>query len=207
MHKELIYDGINVDVIHSDRTQLERDNVVKAFREGKVWVLICTEIIGRGIDFKGVNLVVNYDFPPSAIAYIHRIGRTGRAGRRGQAITYFTQTDTVHLKSVAKIMRNSGCEVPEYMLAIKERSKRTKNKIIKATEKRADIRPLKGKFGKGKKTSATSKGDKKKIGGAGKVSTKFIVKKKKSLMKKNTGQETAKKQKGMPEGKLKRTKV
>lgn len=53
----------------------QRDNVVKAFREGKIWVLICTELMGRGIDFKGVNLVINYDFPPSAISYIHRIGK------------------------------------------------------------------------------------------------------------------------------------
>lgn len=73
----MIYDAINVDVIHADRTQQQRDDVVKAFREGKVWVLICTELIGRGIDFLGVNLVINYDFPPSAISYIHRIGRTG----------------------------------------------------------------------------------------------------------------------------------
>lgn len=80
LYSELIYDAINVDVIHADRTQQQRDDVVKAFREGKVWVLICTELIGRGIDFLGVNLVINYDFPPSAISYIHRIGRTGRAG-------------------------------------------------------------------------------------------------------------------------------
>lgn len=93
-----MYDGINIDVIHADRTQQERDNIVKGFREGKIWVLICTELIGRGIDFKGVNLVVNYDFPPTAISYIHRIGRTGRAGRRGKAITYFTQNDTLNLK-------------------------------------------------------------------------------------------------------------
>lgn len=77
MYSELIYDAINVDVIHADRTQQQRDDVVKSFREGKVWVLICTELIGRGIDFLGVNLVINYDFPPSAISYIHRIGRTG----------------------------------------------------------------------------------------------------------------------------------
>lgn len=81
LYSELIYDAINVDVIHADRTQQQRDDVVKAFREGKVWVLICTELIGRGIDFLGVNLVINYDFPPSAISYIHRIGRTGRAGQ------------------------------------------------------------------------------------------------------------------------------
>ncbi|XP_071448067.1 probable ATP-dependent RNA helicase DDX52 isoform X2 [Hetaerina americana] len=96
---ELIYDGINVDVIHADRTQLQRDNVVKSFRMGKIWVLICTELMGRGIDFKGVNLVINYDFPPSAISYIHRIGRTGRAGRPGKAITFFTEDDSVNLRS------------------------------------------------------------------------------------------------------------
>lgn len=45
------------------------------FRLGKVWILICTELMGRGIDFKGVNLVINYDFPNSAITYIHRIGK------------------------------------------------------------------------------------------------------------------------------------
>ncbi|KRT80864.1 helicase, partial [Oryctes borbonicus] len=90
---ELIYDGINVDAIHSDRTQLQRDNTIRSFREGKIWILICTELMARGVDFKGVNLVVNYDFPPSAIAYVHRIGRAGRAGRRGKAITFFTVDD------------------------------------------------------------------------------------------------------------------
>lgn len=98
LYSELIYDGINVDVIHADRNQLQRDNVVKAFREGKTWVLICTELISRGIDFLGVNLVINYDFPSTAISYIHRIGRTGRAGRKGRAITYFTQDDRLKLR-------------------------------------------------------------------------------------------------------------
>ena len=74
LFNELIYDGINVDVIHSDRNQQHRDNVVRSFREGKIWFLICTELMGRGIDFKGVNLVINYDFPSSAVSYIHRIG-------------------------------------------------------------------------------------------------------------------------------------
>ncbi|CAB0035272.1 unnamed protein product [Trichogramma brassicae] len=121
---ELIYDGLNVDLIHSDRTQTQRDNVVQCFREGKIWVLICTELMGRGIDFKGVKLVINYDFPPSAISYIHRIGRTGRAGEKGKAITYFTTQDTENLRSIAAVMRNSGCEIPEYMLALKKKSKR-----------------------------------------------------------------------------------
>lgn len=84
---------LKVDVIHSDRSQLQRDDTVKAFRAGRVWILICTELMGRGIDFKGVNMVVNYDFPPTTVSYIHRIGRTGRAGRSGQAVTFFTDAD------------------------------------------------------------------------------------------------------------------
>ena len=67
LFKELLYDGINVDVIHSERSEQQRENTVRAFRSGGIWVLICTELMGRGIDFKGVNLVINYDFPPTAV--------------------------------------------------------------------------------------------------------------------------------------------
>ena len=95
LYDELIFDGINVGVIHSDRTKQQRDDTIKAFRLGQVWVLIATDIMSRGMDFKGVNLVINYDFPQSAVSYIHRIGRTGRAGRQGQAITLYTEYDMV----------------------------------------------------------------------------------------------------------------
>lgn len=132
LFKELIYDGINVDVIHADRTQLQRDNVVKSFRLGKIWVLICTELMGRGIDFRGVNLVLNYDFPPSAISYIHRIGRAGRAGQKGKAITYFTQDDVANLRSIAAVLKQSGCEVPEYMLKLKQNAAARKKLVKKA---------------------------------------------------------------------------
>ncbi|CAG8593082.1 19455_t:CDS:10, partial [Racocetra persica] len=95
---ELIYDGINVDVIHAERTKAQRDSIVLNFRQGKIWVLIATELMARGIDFKGVNLVINYDFPQSIQSYIHRIGRTGRAGKSGEAITYYTKDDAPYLK-------------------------------------------------------------------------------------------------------------
>ncbi|XP_046386753.1 probable ATP-dependent RNA helicase DDX52 [Ischnura elegans] len=136
---ELIYDGINVDVIHADRTQLQRDNVVKCFRMGKIWVLICTELMGRGIDFKGVNLVINYDFPPSAISYIHRIGRTGRAGRPGKAITFFTEDDSVNLRSIAQVLRDSGCYVPDYMLRMKKASRDERRQLEQKAPKRDRI--------------------------------------------------------------------
>ena len=60
---ELVYDSINVDVIHAERTPAQRDATVDKFRAGKVWVLIATELMARGMDFKGVSLVINYDFP------------------------------------------------------------------------------------------------------------------------------------------------
>ncbi|KAL0882810.1 hypothetical protein ABMA27_016355 [Loxostege sticticalis] len=132
LFKELIYDGINVDVIHADRTQAQRDNVVRSFRVGRIWVLICTELMGRGIDFRGVNLVINYDFPPSAISYVHRIGRAGRAGQKGRAVTFFTQDDVVNLRSIASVMKQSGCEVPEYMLKLKQNPNRRKQLLKKA---------------------------------------------------------------------------
>nr|XP_012235584.1 PREDICTED: probable ATP-dependent RNA helicase DDX52 [Linepithema humile]XP_012235585.1 PREDICTED: probable ATP-dependent RNA helicase DDX52 [Linepithema humile] len=133
LFNELIYDGINVDVIHADRTTTQRDNIVRCFREGKIWVLICTELMGRGIDFKGVNLVINYDFPSSAISYIHRIGRTGRAGHKGKAITFFTQQDTVNLRSIAAVMRASGCDVPDYMLAMKKKHNKKERRKLERT--------------------------------------------------------------------------
>uniref|UniRef100_A0A452DT13 Probable ATP-dependent RNA helicase DDX52 n=1 Tax=Capra hircus TaxID=9925 RepID=A0A452DT13_CAPHI len=105
---ELIYEGINVDVIHADRTQQQRDNTVHSFRAGKIWVLICTALLARGIDFKGVNLVINYDFPTSSScappphsSHVHffQYCRTGRAGHKGKAVTFFTEDDKPLLRS------------------------------------------------------------------------------------------------------------
>merc|ERR1712151_500334 len=68
----------------------------------------------------------NYDFPPSAPTYIHRIGRTGRAGRAGTAITLFTINDFESLRSIVSVMRQSGCEVPDWMLRLKPQKKKSK---------------------------------------------------------------------------------
>lgn len=57
---------------------------------GKIWALICTDLFARGLDFKGIKLVINYDFPNSMINYVHRVGRTGRANRVGKAVTFYT---------------------------------------------------------------------------------------------------------------------
>ncbi|XP_078080945.1 putative ATP-dependent RNA helicase DDX52 isoform X1 [Mustelus asterias] len=137
---ELIYEGINVEVIHAERTQQQRDNVVCSFRAGKIWVLICTALMARGIDFKGVNLVINYDFPTSAVEYIHRIGRTGRAGHQGKAITFFTEDDKPLLRSIAFVIKQAGCPVPDYMMQINKLQTKQKKRLIKNPIKRADIK-------------------------------------------------------------------
>ncbi|KAI5386250.1 hypothetical protein KIW84_072699 [Lathyrus oleraceus] len=76
LYGELAFDNIRVDVIHSDLSQEERENAVDNFRACKTWVLIATDVVARGMDFKGINCMINYDFPDSASAYIHGIGRS-----------------------------------------------------------------------------------------------------------------------------------
>ncbi|XP_066502473.1 probable ATP-dependent RNA helicase DDX52 isoform X2 [Hoplias malabaricus] len=159
---ELVYEGINVDVIHADRTQQQRDNVVNSFRSGKIWVLICTALMARGIDFKGVNLVVNYDFPTSAVEYIHRIGRTGRAGHKGKAVTFFTEADKPLLRSIATVIKQAGCPVPDYMIGFKKLKSKVKRQLEKKPPKRSTIRTtprffMKKKPGKGKRKKGNVK--------------------------------------------------
>jgi ATP-dependent RNA helicase DDX52/ROK1 len=63
LFRELVFDGINVDVIHAERTEQQREEVIRRFRTGDIWVLICTDLMARGVDFKGVQMVINYDLP------------------------------------------------------------------------------------------------------------------------------------------------
>ena len=68
-----------IQVLTGDKDKETRQNIIQDFDAGNFWVLITTDLVARGIDFKNVNLVVNYDFPNSILTYIHRVGRTGRA--------------------------------------------------------------------------------------------------------------------------------
>ena len=74
LQMKLLSMNITVDAIHSDRNQKYRDKIVRDFREGKIMFLICTELMARGIDFKAINLVINYDLPSTCVSYIHHIG-------------------------------------------------------------------------------------------------------------------------------------
>ena len=115
LFRHLITSGINAECIHSERLEYIRDRLVNDFREGKILFLICTELMGRGIDFKAVNTVINYDCPTNVVSYIHRVGRTGRGGKTGCAITFYTEQDIVYLRKIARVMKVSGCPVPDFL--------------------------------------------------------------------------------------------
>lgn len=90
--------GLKIQCIHAGKTKGQREHIIDEFRHGNVWILICTTVLSRGVDFPAVKLVVNYDLPQSPIEYIHSVGRTGRAGRTGKAVTFFTEDDRDNLR-------------------------------------------------------------------------------------------------------------
>lgn len=141
---ELMYDGLNIDIIHSERSGKDRNEIYKKFREGKIWILICTELMSRGIDFRNVSLVVNFDLPTSLISYIHKVGRVGRTGSANQndmAITFYTNDDNKCglLRDIAKIMKASGSSVEPFLLQLKKSTKTERDKLLKKAPKRKSI--------------------------------------------------------------------
>lgn len=77
--------------IHGDKTQYERDKMIKDFKDGTINILIATDVASRGLDVKEMNCVVNFDLPSQLEDYVHRIGRTGRAGATGISYSFFTR--------------------------------------------------------------------------------------------------------------------
>ncbi|MBO6793344.1 MAG: DEAD/DEAH box helicase [Balneolaceae bacterium] len=86
--------GINVASIHGDRSQDERTKALNSFKNGKVPIIVATDVLARGIDIADVSLIINYDVPQAVDDYIHRIGRTGRYDKSGMAITLVSKKDS-----------------------------------------------------------------------------------------------------------------
>ena len=96
-----------VNRIHSDRSQPQREAALRGFRDGRTRVLVATDIAARGLDVDSVSHVINYDVPSAPEDYVHRIGRTGRAGNKGQAITIVTPVDELSLRAIERLMGQS----------------------------------------------------------------------------------------------------
>ena len=97
---ELAKKNFEVEELHGDLTQQQRNFVLKKFREAKIQILVATDIAARGLDIEGVTHVISYDVPRDVETYIHRIGRTGRAGEKGTAITLVAPTEIERLRRI-----------------------------------------------------------------------------------------------------------
>jgi ATP-dependent RNA helicase RhlE len=93
--------------IHADRSLSQRKEALEGFKSGKYRILVATDIAARGIDVKGIELVINYDLPDDPENYIHRIGRTGRAGHEGHAISLATPDQGYDVKTIEKLIRTT----------------------------------------------------------------------------------------------------
>ncbi len=105
--RQLKNHGIRAEAIHSNKTQIQRQQALSSFSRGKVQVLVATDIMARGIDVEDISHVVNYDLPNDAENYIHRIGRTARAGRNGIALSLCGIEDIPQLRGVERLMAKS----------------------------------------------------------------------------------------------------
>ena len=95
--------GITCESIHGDKSQNSRQRALSNFKEGRSNVIIATDIAARGIDIKGLDLVLNYDLPDVPETYVHRIGRTGRAGCEGRAIAFCSGEEVPMLREIEKL--------------------------------------------------------------------------------------------------------
>jgi superfamily II DNA/RNA helicase len=102
----LLGKGFDVGALHGDMRQRERSQMLQRLRDGKMKVLVATDVAARGIDVPGINLVVNYDAPRQAEDYVHRIGRTGRAGRAGVAVTFLGHSDRHLVRQIERFTGN-----------------------------------------------------------------------------------------------------
>ena len=98
--QQLDTEGYDSMSLHAEMSQKERDDIMTNFRQGKIRILITTDIIARGIDIQQVSVVINYDIPKYREVYIHRIGRSGRYGRKGIAINFVTEEEYRVLKDI-----------------------------------------------------------------------------------------------------------
>jgi len=156
--EELNLSGLKTAVIHGGKSSGERSRALEGFKEGKIRVLVATDIAARGLDIAALGVVMNYDIPHVTGDYIHRIGRTGRAGAKGLAITLISPLEMVALKEVERLI---GRSIPKERLegyAPKETPKQKGARKKPNEHKNTD-----GAFGKKRaKTAAAPKSKKRK---------------------------------------------
>lgn len=102
--RQLETDGTSVAALHGGKTQQVRNKALERFQNGKVEVLVATDVAARGIDMENVAIVVNFDVPTDPEVYVHRVGRTARAGAQGMALTLMSPDEWLLMRDVEKLM-------------------------------------------------------------------------------------------------------
>jgi len=104
--ERLTREGYDIDALHGDLTQQQRDKVMGLFRDKSIQLLIATDVAARGIDVTGITHVINYELPDDVEVYTHRSGRTGRAGKSGVSISIVTPKEVYRLRQIEKLINN-----------------------------------------------------------------------------------------------------
>ncbi|WP_269523799.1 DEAD/DEAH box helicase [Coraliomargarita parva] len=105
--RKLNAQGLRADSIHGNKSQSAREKTLESYRRGEIDILVATDVAARGIDVKNITLVVNFDLPMEADAYVHRIGRTARAGASGHAVSFCSGDEVALLRQVEKLISQS----------------------------------------------------------------------------------------------------
>lgn len=128
--------GYMSDGLHGDLSQSQRDRVMKKFREGKLEILVATDVAARGIDIDDITHVVNYDIPQDHESYVHRIGRTGRAGKKGVAMTFIDPREYRQLKLIERLAKTKIVrkQLPSSADILERQRELIKERLLKTLE-------------------------------------------------------------------------
>ena len=131
--KTLNRSGFKSSDMHSELNQEQRENTIRDFKNKKIKILVATDILSRGIDIKGIELVINYEVPHDAEDYVHRIGRTARADKTGEAITFINSKQISNFMDIEKLIENTVPKInlpnnflngPKYVIFQKKKKKK-----------------------------------------------------------------------------------
>ena len=140
--RSLRMDNFQARAMHGDKSQDERDWVLKEFKSCQSTLLVATDVAARGLDVDDIKMVVNFDFPNDMESYIHRIGRTGRRGKSGKSFSMLSssQANDKLVEDLIRVLEEANQEVPEELHQLLEECKRGKIQAKQAKKRFRDPR-------------------------------------------------------------------
>jgi ATP-dependent RNA helicase RhlE len=157
LFRDLSKQGIQVDAIHSNKTQSARQRALSDFHRGRIKVLIGTDIIARGIDVEGISHVINYELPHDPESYVHRIGRTARAGSEGTALSFCDAEEVGLLSGIEKLTRTPLTTLEDHPFRSDEIEKLRKSGAAVASPFQKKRNGGARRFSSGKRYSSSSR--------------------------------------------------